>query len=99
MNNIICSICLEDIANLNCETTICNHKYHTNCYKLLCSHNIHICPICRTPFQNNTPSITNITHSYVNFYTQHLLIDVMFFENSNTNLDNTAGPGNGVINI
>jgi hypothetical protein len=39
-----CPICYESMSNINVCTTICKHKFHTNC--LMMSGNI--CPICRT---------------------------------------------------
>ena len=46
--NETCSICLEDITNINSSITKCNHQFHSNCLiKWIIIGNQH-CPLCRT---------------------------------------------------
>ena len=52
-SQINCSICLEDMTNVdNQTTTTCDHTFHRDCIdRWLARHNT--CPVCRTQLHNN----------------------------------------------
>lgn len=52
----ICSICYNFLSeNLNVTTTICNHKFCSNCMV-----NIQYCPLCRQKLSENKNNMTNL---------------------------------------
>lgn len=66
-----CSICYEQITDINITVTSCNHKFHTDCLIRSLSNNSNICPYCRTVI-TTTKKYSSKIPSGIYDYTEYL---------------------------
>lgn len=79
-NNGECSICLENISNINISITKCKHCFHTSCLTKNISMNGHNCPNCRRIIATDISALnkcsypsSSVDYDYSELMIQHIL--------------------------
>ncbi len=55
-----CSICLENLTNVNVVVTMCNHKFHMSCINPLITAKKFNCPLCRKHMYMKTTTLREL---------------------------------------